>query len=149
MTPNFLKFIAYYNQFYWFLFVPQDKSRLNMDIEEFQLRSKIMKIYDEFKTIDGIPNYDICLIKTESDASGINFDLSKKFNLIPCLPKSFSLSEVNEFCSLIHTKRLIKSHGAACWTAGWGKSHAGGVEMDTLHSVGVNLFETDHCRNHR
>ena len=65
-----------------------------MEVDQFQLKSTIMQIYDKFETIDGIPNFDVCLIKTETDENGIHFDLSAQFDRIPCFPKVFNLNEV-------------------------------------------------------
>ena len=77
-----------------YIFIEKDKSRLIMDVDQFQLKSSIMKIYDEFETINGIPNFDVCLIKTETDKNGIHFDLSAQFDHIPCFPKVLNLTEV-------------------------------------------------------
>ena len=39
-------------------------------------------------------NFDICLIKTPADQSGIHEDISPHFNSIPCLPEKFELKKV-------------------------------------------------------
>ena len=80
-----------------YIFIGKDKSRLSMDVDQFQLKSSIMKIYDKFETIDGIPKFDVCLIKTETDENGIHFDLSEQFDRIPCFPKMLNLTEVFKY----------------------------------------------------
>ena len=84
------------NQFYVTIniLIGKDKSRLSMEVDQFQLKSSIMQIYDKFETIDGVPNFDVCLIKTESDENGIQFDLSAQFDHIPCFSKMLNLEEV-------------------------------------------------------
>ena len=77
-----------------YIFIEKDKSRLSMEVDQFQLESSIMKIYDKFETIDGVPKFDVCLIKTETDENGIHFDLSEQFDRIPCFPKMLNLTEV-------------------------------------------------------
>ena len=42
-------------------------------------------------------NFDICLIKTQTDEYGIHFDLSSKFDSIPCLPDKINLEEVKSY----------------------------------------------------
>ena len=43
----------------------------------------------------------------------------------------------------------IKTHGEACWVAGWGRSRSNGVSSDALKSIGINLFSHDYCMDHR
>jgi len=70
----------------------KDKSHRNLEATEFQRSSNKFFIYPEYK--NDTMNFDICLIKTQTDEYGIPFDLSSKFDLIPCLPDRINLEEV-------------------------------------------------------
>ena len=112
----------------------KDKSRRNVDLEEFQLRSRVFFNYPEYGKIDGSQNYDVCVIQTPNDNFGVPYDLSTKFFSIPCLPEKIDLS---------------KEHGKACWVAGWGQTKSHGVSSESLQSIGVNLFDHQYCKKHR
>ena len=72
----------------------KDKSRRNIESEQFQLRSRQFFIYPEYGKIDGAQNFDICLIKTPANEFGIHVDISSKFDSIPCLPAKIDLKKV-------------------------------------------------------
>ena len=112
----------------------KDKSRRNLESEQFQLLSREFFNYPEYGKIEGSQNYDICLIKTPTDEFGVSFDLSEKFDSIPCLPNKVELEQ---------------EHGKACWVAGWGQTESNGVPTDSLQSIGVNLFGAQYCYDHR
>ena len=75
--------------------VSKDKSRRNLEKEEFQLKSRLFFIYPEYNKIEGSQNFDICLIKTAADEYGVHHDLSSKFDSIPCLPDEINLKKVH------------------------------------------------------
>ena len=115
----------------------------------FQLTSKEWEIYAKNKTIQRALNHDVCLIKTPTDKN-ITFDLSLRFDQIPCLDESFSLETVEIIWKLnLKIIKWFQHHGAACWVAGWGKYHVNGATKDVLQSVGLNLFDHQYCLNHR
>ena len=68
-----------------------------MEANEFQRTSKLFFIYPEYKNDSDEMNFDICLIKTQTDEYGIHFDLSSKFDTIPCLPDIINLEEVTSY----------------------------------------------------
>ena len=69
---------------------------------------------------------DACLIRVETD-------LAQKLNTIPCMPGNIDINRYN---------------GAACWNAGWGTAEIGGVFMDDLQSIGINLMSQGYCNDH-
>ena len=112
----------------------KDKSRRNIAAEEFQLKSRKFFIYPEYGKNNNAQNFDICLIQTATDEFGVPKDLSSKFDSIPCLPENIDFN---------------RTHGTACWVAGWGQAQSNGVSSDSLKSIGVNLFGREYCENHR
>ena len=89
-------------------FISKDKSRRNLEKEEFQLRSRLFFIYPEYNKVEGAQNFDICLIKTAADEYGVHLDLSSKLDAIPCLPDEIDLKKVQSFIRL-HTFELFNS----------------------------------------
>ena len=73
----------------------KDKSRRNIEPDQFQLKSRLFYIYPEYGKVDGTQNFDICLIKTPANEFGIHEDLSSKFDSIPCLPDKIDLAMVS------------------------------------------------------
>ena len=112
----------------------KDRSRRNIEPEQFQLKSRQFFIYPQYGQNENSQNFDICLIQTPSNEFGIPEDLSLKFDSIPCLPENTDLQA---------------AHGTTCWVAGWGQAQSNGVSSDSLKSIGVNLFGRDYCENHR
>lgn len=73
----------------------KDKSRRNIDVEQFELKSRNFFVYPEYdRKVDGAQNFDICLIKTSADEFNVHYDLSQNFEMIPCLPEKLDLREV-------------------------------------------------------
>ena len=72
----------------------KDKSRRIMESEQFQLRSRLFRIYPEYGKIENSQNFDVCLIKTPTDNFGVHFDLSTKFFSVPCLVNEIDLTKV-------------------------------------------------------
>ena len=78
------------------LILIKDKSRRNIEPDEFQLKSKIFHIHPDYNTTYGANNFDICLVQTPPNEFGVHEDLSTKFDFIPCLPdKEIELQKVN------------------------------------------------------
>ena len=71
----------------------KDKSRRNIEPDQFQLKSRMFYNYPLYDQATGT-NYDICLVKTPANEFGIHEDLSSKFDSIPCLPKQTDLEQV-------------------------------------------------------
>ena len=71
----------------------KDKSRRNIEPDQFQLKSRIFYNYPFYDHANGT-NYDICLVKTPTNEFGIHEDLSSRFDYIPCLPKNTDLEQV-------------------------------------------------------
>ena len=71
----------------------KDKSRRNIEPDQFQLKSRIFYNYPLYDHENGT-NYDICLVKTPANEFGIHEDLSSRFDSIPCLPKNTDLEQV-------------------------------------------------------
>ena len=65
-----------------------------MEIEEFQLKSRVFHIYPDYETSPGAQNYDVCLIQTPADKYGFVIDISDRFESIPCLPSHIDLKKV-------------------------------------------------------
>ena len=65
-----------------------------MEIEEFQLKSRVFYIYPDYETSSGAQNYDVCLIQTPADKYGFVIDISDRFESIPCLPDQIDLKKV-------------------------------------------------------
>ena len=83
----------------------KDKSRRNIEPDEFQMKSKLFFIYPDYNRTSGANNFDICLVKTPADEFGIHEDLSPKFDSIPCLPEKIDLEKV---CNIRYvTYRMI------------------------------------------
>ena len=72
----------------------KDKSRRNIDKEEFQFSSRLFYIHPEYDETGDAQNFDICLIKSSIDENGIRRDLSSNFETIPCLPDALNLKKV-------------------------------------------------------
>ena len=72
----------------------KDKSRRNIEVDEFQLTSKKFIIHPEYSAKEGAGTHDICLIQTPENEFEIFEDLSSKFESIPCLPEIFDLEKV-------------------------------------------------------
>ena len=82
----------------------KDKSRRNIEPDQFQIKSRDFYIYPDYDQSIG-QNYDICLVKTPADEFGIHEDLSPKFDSIPCLPDKIDLEKV---CNIPYvTYRMI------------------------------------------
>ena len=83
------------------LILIQDKSRRNIEVDEFQLKSNIFFIHPDYNTTYGANNFDICLLKTPPNEFGVHEDLTTKFDFIPCLPdKEIELEKVRSFLPL-------------------------------------------------
>ena len=72
----------------------KDKSRRNIDKEEFQSSSRLFYIHPEYDETGDAQNFDICLIKSPVDEDEIRRDLSLNFETIPCLPDALNLKKV-------------------------------------------------------
>ena len=72
----------------------KDKSRQTFETEQFELVSRTMFIYPDYSQENESKNFDICLIKTSIDNFGMSFDLTSKFDSIPCLPENIELQKV-------------------------------------------------------
>ena len=72
----------------------KDKSRRNIEVDEFRLTSKKFIIHPEYSAKEGAETHDICLIRTPENEFGIFEDLSPKFETIPCLSETFDLEMV-------------------------------------------------------
>ena len=119
-------------------FISKDKSRRNLEKEEFQLRSRLFFIYPEYNKVEGAQNFDICLIKTASDEYGVHLDLSSKLDAIPCLPDEIDLKKVQSF---------IRLHTFEVSTLGYYESHrlrsmeklVGSLVGDKLNQMAFHL----------
>ena len=81
----------------------KDKSRRNIEVDEFRLTSKKFIIHPEYTAKEGAETHDICLIQTPENVFGIIEDLSSKFESIPCLPETFDLEKVKtNFKKILH-----------------------------------------------
>ena len=144
----------------------QDKSRRNIEPDEFQLKSNIFFIHPDYNTTYGANNFDICLVQTPPNEYGVYEDLSTNFDFIPCLPdkeieleKVYRISMYSQFfeSAIVIPVFLLgamsnenfQEHGKSCWVAGWGQSQSNSVSSDSLKSIGVNLFDHRYCYNHR
>ena len=78
-----------------------------MEKGQFQLQSRLFFIYPEYNKIEGSQNFDICLIKTAADEYGVHYDLSSKFDSIPCLPDEINLKKVHSFMQLSSAILLV------------------------------------------
>lgn len=70
----------------------KDKSRRNIEQNQFQLRSRLFFIYPEYG--NGSKNFDICLIKMPANEYGVLEDMSSQFESIPCLPEEIDFEKV-------------------------------------------------------
>ena len=80
-----------------------------MEIDEFQLKSRVFYIYPEYIKSSGAQNYDVCLIQTPADKYGFLIDISDFFESIPCLPNRIDLKQVLNF-NIVDFKFLMIQH---------------------------------------
>ena len=84
----------------------KDKSRRNIDKEEFKFSSRLFYIHPEYDETGDAQNFDICLIKSSIDENGIRRDLSSNFETIPCLPDALNLKKVLRKIEILISTRL-------------------------------------------
>ena len=77
-----------------FYFDLKDKSKRNVEAEEFQIKSREFLIYPKYNLNKQAQNFDICLIQISESELGINGDLSSKLSDLPCIPDQIDLKEV-------------------------------------------------------
>lgn len=81
------------------------------------------------------PTNDTCLILTQ-------FDIMERANQNPECERNSCV----QIACIPHTP---VPNGAACWTAGWGKTGRSRFSVtDALKEVGVNILERNYCMTH-